>query len=114
MVLIRIHYGPVETNGIIRHKVGKVLGLAAGLRDQQYEVQLLPTAYLNRMVIEIVGYEVLRRSVKYLHFNVDYNSDKLCKQSIDKIKKAIQRFFPHYFKKCYPRITKKPLSARHE
>lgn len=28
MVLIRIHYGPVENKGIIRHKVQKIMGLA--------------------------------------------------------------------------------------
>lgn len=53
-----------------------------------YELELIPSTHLNRLVIEMKGVEVFRCDIRNLMFNVDASNDPVCTRAINAILSA--------------------------
>lgn len=53
-----------------------------------YELELIPSSHLNRLVIEMKGVEVFRCDIRNLLFNVDASRDPVCTRAVNAILSA--------------------------
>ncbi|KAK9738080.1 Uncharacterized protein family UPF0728 [Popillia japonica] len=88
MPAIILHYGPYEAHGVIKHRTQRLHGLLTCLTAKQYEVEIVPSQYVNRLAIEMQGSIIFQCDIRNLLFNMECEDDIICQRLIAAIEEA--------------------------
>lgn len=93
MPAIILHYGPYEAHGVIKHRTQRLHGLLTCLTAKQYEVEIVPSQYVNRLAIEMQGSIIFQCDIRNLLFNMECEDDIICQRLIAAIEEAACRLY---------------------
>ncbi|KAI4458180.1 hypothetical protein MML48_7g00003122 [Holotrichia oblita] len=117
MPLVVLHYGPYEAHGTIKHRIQRLHGLLRHLTQKQYEVELIPSIHLNRLIVKMLENIIYQCDIRNLLFNVDHADDPVCARIIAVIEEAETRFYastnvPQFTMQGYPPDYLKSLNTK--
>ncbi|KAK4880582.1 hypothetical protein RN001_008728 [Aquatica leii] len=89
---IKLHYGPYEYNGFIRHRTQRLHGVIHCLTKLGYQIEIVPSLHINRLFIEISGKTIYSCNIQHLSFNMEFDDD-VCKNITKAVEEASRRIF---------------------